>query len=175
MTLNGLDDAQLRRSPGSGQNALTWVLWHVARSEDLAVTVLTGREPQLLRQGNWLEQLNLTRCDTGTAMTPDECAALNAQIDIAGLRAYRAAIAARTRAVVTALKPEQLAEVVNPEHYRATFADGVIGSERARWLEQFFANQSKGWWLSFISWHGAEHLLGEAQYIRSQNGVAVGI
>jgi len=108
-------------------------------------------------------------------MTAEECAALNAQIDLGGLQAYRAAVAARTRAVVTALDPDQLAEMANEAHLRATFADGVNGSERARWLEQFFANHTQAWWLGFINWHSDEHLLGEAFYVRSQNGIPVGV
>ena len=76
--LQGLTDAQLRQSPGPGQNSLTWLLWHVARNEDVAITVLEGKQPQVLRQADWLPRLNLTRCDAGTAMTAEECAALNA-------------------------------------------------------------------------------------------------
>lgn len=173
--LPGLTDAQLRQSPGPGQNSLAWLLWHVARNEDVAITVLAREQPQLLRRGDWLPRLNLTRRDAGTAMTAEECAVLNAQVDLGGLQAYRAAVAARTRAVVSALAPDQLAEMVNEAHLQATFADGVIGSERARWLEQFFANHTQAWWLGFINWHGAEHLLGEAFYIRSQNGIPVGV
>jgi len=173
--LKGLNDAQLRQSPGLSQNSLAWLLWHVARYEDVAVTVLEGKQPQLLHQADWLPRLNLTRRDVGTAMTAEECVAFNAQIDLAGLQAYRTAVAARTRAVVTALNSDHLEELVNASHFQATFADGVIGNERARWLEQFFANHTQAWWLGFINWHGAEHLLGEAFYIRSQNGIPVGV
>jgi len=173
--LQGLTDAQLRLSPGPGQNSLAWLLWHVARYEDVAVTLIEGKQPQLLHQADWLARFNLTRCDVGTAMTAEECAAFNDQIDLAGLQAYRTAVGARTRTVVNALKPDHFEELVNEAHFRATFADGVIGSERARWLEQFFANHTQAWWLGFINWHGAEHLLGEAFYIRSQNGIPVGV
>lgn len=173
--LQGLTDAQLRQSPGLGQNSLAWLLWHIARYEDVAITVLEGKQPQLLHQADWLSRLNLTRRDVGTAMTAEECVAFNAQIDFAGLQAYRTAVAARTCAVVTALNADYLEELVNTLHFQATFADGVIGNERARWLEQFFANHTQAWWLGFINWHGAEHLLGEAFYIRSQNGIPVGV
>ena len=108
-------------------------------------------------------------------MSAEERAAFNAQIDLGGLHAYRTAIAARTHTIVSALDPNQLAELVNETHLQATFTDGIIGSERARWLEQFFANHTQAWWLGFINWHGAEHLLGEAFYVRSQNRSPVGV
>lgn len=173
--LNGLDDAQLRQSPAPGQNSLAWLLWHVARAEDFGITVLAGKERQLLSEGNWLEQLNTSRRDLGTAMTADECATFNAQVDLGGLQAYRAAVSARTKETVGILNPAQLEKMVSADHLQAIFADGVIGSERARWLEQFFAEHTQAWWLGLIIWHGAEHLLGEAFYVRSQNGIPVGV
>lgn len=173
--LKGLDEAQLRQSPGAGQNSLAWLLWHVARSEDFAITVLDGKAPQVLSQSDWLSQLNLTRCDIGTAMTVQECAEFNAQVNVTGILAYQAAVAARTRTVVAALRAEQLEGGVKAAHLQAVFSDGIVGSERARWLEQFFANRTQAWWLGFVIWHAAEHLMGEALYIRSQNGIPVGI
>ncbi|MFN8487275.1 MAG: DinB family protein [Caldilineaceae bacterium] len=175
VVLKGLNDAQLRQAPAPGQNSLAWLLWHVARSEDFGITVLDGKQSQVLSQTDWLARLNVTRRDVGTGMTIEECTAFNAQIDLGGLQAYRAAVADRTRAVVTALQPAQLEEPVNAAHLRATFAAGIIGSERARWLEQFFADHTQAWWLGFINWHGAEHLLGEACYVRSQNGLPLGV
>jgi uncharacterized damage-inducible protein DinB len=173
--LQGLSDAQLSQSPGHGQNSLAWLLWHVARSEDFGITVLEGKQRQVFSQGDWLTRLNLTQRDIGTAMTAEEGVTFNAQVDIAGIHAYRAAVSARTRAVVTALNPDQLEEMVDESHLEATLADGVIGSERARWLEAFFAGHTKAWWLGFVNWHGAEHLLGEAFYVRSLNAVPVGV
>ncbi|MFN8443453.1 MAG: DinB family protein [Caldilineaceae bacterium] len=175
IVLNGLSDAQLRQAPAPGQNSLAWLLWHVARSEDFGITVLDGKQPQVLSQGDWLGRLHVTRRDVGTAMTSEECAAFNEQIDISGLQAYRTAVATRTRAVINELNVDQLGEMVNEAHLCATFADGVIGSERARWLEQFFANHTQAWWLGFLNWHSAEHLLGEASCVRSQNGFPLGV
>jgi hypothetical protein len=141
--LKGLADDQLRYSPREDQNSLAWLLWHSARTEDFAMTVLAGKGVQVMSQDGWLSCMNLTRRDVGTAMTVEECAEFNASLDLNGLRTYRTAVKERTQTVVAALRPEHLEEVADELHLRHTFADGTIGSERARWLEQFFANQTK--------------------------------
>jgi uncharacterized damage-inducible protein DinB len=172
--LKGLSDDQWRYAPHEGQNSLAWLLWHTARTEDVAMTVLAGKGVQVMSHDKWLPCMNLTRRDVGTAMTVEECTEFNANIDLNGLRAYRAAVKERTQTIVASLTPEQLEEMAEPIHVQQTFADGTIGSERARWLEQFFANHTKAWWLGFVVWHNAEHV-GEAFCVRSQAGIPVGV
>jgi hypothetical protein len=175
MVLGSLSDDQLRHCPGEGQNSLAWLLWHAARMEDFAVTVLDAKRPQVLHQNYWLKWLNLSRRDVGTGMTADECAHFNATVDIVGLRAYWEAVGRRTREVAGSLRPEELDEPVDESRLGQTSGDGVIGNERARWLEQFFAGRTKAWFLSFVTWHHAEHLFGEALCVRSQSGIALGL
>lgn len=175
MVFAGLSEEQLRQSPRQGQNSLAWLLWHASRWEDFALTVLDATHPQVLDQEDWLGRLNLPRRDVGTGMTTQECADFNAQVDIAGLRAYWSAVGQRTRQVAGLLRPEELDEAVDESRLRQTFADGVIGNERARWVEQFFAGRTKAWFLSFVVWHHAEHLFGEALCVRSQAGMALGL
>jgi hypothetical protein len=38
--LAGLTDVQLRLRPAPGLNSIAWLLWHIARSEDVMVGVL---------------------------------------------------------------------------------------------------------------------------------------
>jgi hypothetical protein len=72
-------------------------------------------------------------------------------------------------------RPKDLEDVVDEAHLRQVFAQGIVGNERARWVEQFFAKRTKAWWLSFVIWHSAEHLFGEALCVRSQAGIALGM
>jgi hypothetical protein len=82
--------------------------------------------------------------------------------------------AAHARASGLAL-PRQLGSVVDESHLHELFEQGIIDNKRARWVEQFFAKRTKAWWLSFVIWHSAEHLYGEALCVRSQAGIALGI
>ena len=171
--VNGFSDDQLRSQPAKHQNSLAWLLWHAARWEDFALTAVDPKHPQVLHQANWLERLNLCLRDGGTGMTPDECTEFNAQVNIAGLRDYWTAVSSKTREVVLSLSPAQLDQPIDELYLRQAIADGMIGSERARWLEQFLSDHTVAWFLSMVIWHNAEHLLGEAWTVRSLAGIPV--
>jgi hypothetical protein len=51
----GLTDDQMRLRPAKGLNSLAWLLWHMARTEDVVVNVVIGRESQVLDDA-WLER-----------------------------------------------------------------------------------------------------------------------
>jgi hypothetical protein len=67
----------------------------------------------------------------GTAMTPAEAAQVSAQVDLGALRAYREAVEERTRAVMTALRAEDLDEVVDTARLQQSVSDGTYGNPRA--------------------------------------------
>ena len=82
--LDGLTDEQLRQRP-HGVNSIAWLLWHLARCEDVGVNRLVVDRPQLLDDEGWLARLGVPRRDIGTGMTSDE---LSARVDLAALRDY---------------------------------------------------------------------------------------
>ena len=45
--LSGRSEAQMRRRPGPGLNSIVWLLWHMAGTEDVAVTVVVAGHPQV--------------------------------------------------------------------------------------------------------------------------------
>ncbi len=169
--LNGLSDEQLRNQPDRHQNSLAWLLWHAARWEDFALTVVDPRHPQVFHQAHWQERLNILRRDGGTGMTPDECVDFNTQVNIVGVRDYWTAVSQKTREVVRSLSAARLDQPVDEVCVRQALADGMIGDERARWLDQFMSGRTVAWFLSLVIWHNAEHLLGEAWSIRSLAGI----
>jgi len=175
MILSGLSDAQLRRHPQEGQNSLAWLIWHVARWEDFTITILDPEQRQLFDRDDWMGRMRLARRDGGTAMTYEECSALSADIDLAELRAYWDAVGRRTRAVAMALDPQTFDDPVDAERLHRHFADGILGSERAAWVEQLFSNRTNGWLLSFVNIHLVEQMIGEALCVRSLGGVGLGL
>ena len=91
--------------PASAVNSLAWLLWHMARVEDVAISRLVARRPPLISDSEWLARLGASRRDVGTAMTDDEVADLSARLNLEGLRAYWGAVGERTVSVVEALRP----------------------------------------------------------------------
>jgi DinB superfamily len=171
----GLSDDQMRARPGQGLNSLVWLLWHMARTEDVAVNVVVAGRPQLLDE-NWLRQLNVPWRTIGTGMTGDEVSDLTTHADVAAVRAYRSAVGLRTREMVTALRPEAWDEILGiadtaPANAAGAFARGwVDGVGYRAWQGHSRAAQLAS---SAIA-HNAMHL-GEAITIRSQAGFGLGI
>ncbi len=171
--LRGLTDDQLRTSPQPGLNSIAWVLWHVARTEDVGVNaVLAGRQ-QVLDEEGWSERLGLSRRDIGTGMGDEEVAGLGARINVAALRAYRVAVARRTRAVAQALTPGQLDELVDTERLGRAPTEGAF-AENATWVGTFWEGKTVGWLLTQIGvahsiWH-----LGEAGVLKQLGSLGRG-
>lgn len=158
-----LTDEQIRVRPGRGLNSLIWLLWHMARVEDVAVNLVVTAGRQVLDDG-WSSRLGVRRADVGHGMTEDEVAEFTVRADVAAVRAYRDAVGLRTRDVAAALGPAGYAEIVSaaddaraPGDFRA-----LAGQPRALELGT-----------SAIT-HNAMHL-GEAVTIRSLAGFALGI
>src|SRR3989454_12214068 len=104
-TFTGLTDEQMRVRPREDLNSLAWLMWHIARAEDIMVnTVLAGR-PQVF-DDPWKKRLGITRPDFGIGMTSAEGTQLTGQIDPGALRAYRDAVGLRTREGVGGFKPQ---------------------------------------------------------------------
>jgi len=166
-----LDDGQMRLRPGTGLNSLVWLLWHMARTEDAAVNpVVAGRDQVLDDQ--WMRRMNVSWLIIGTGMTDDEVAELSARADVAAVRAYRLAVARRTREVAQALRPEAWDEVLGAEDIRR---GGVAGAFRD-WVDGAnypWIGRSRGEQLAnSATLHNAAHL-GEAVTLRGLLGLGV--
>jgi hypothetical protein len=122
----GLTDAQMRVRPGPGINSLVWLLWHMARTEDVAVNLVVAARPQVFDDA-WARRLRIPRADMGTGMTADEVAELSERADVAAVRAYRSAVGVRTREVVRTLRPEAWDEILGLADTTRAAAVGAFG------------------------------------------------
>ena len=66
-----LSEAQLRGRPHPRVNTIAWLLWHMARVEDVGVNRFVADRPQVLEDG-WLTKLGVDRRDVGTGMSDAE-------------------------------------------------------------------------------------------------------
>ena len=92
-----------------GHNSIAWNVWHIARGEDWAVTVL-GRDEQLLTRHGWDRRMGAMRRDFGAGMSAAEAADLSAAIDIDALRGYWDAVYEETRRFMQNFDFDTLAE-----------------------------------------------------------------
>jgi hypothetical protein len=68
--LHSLSDAQMRLRP-HGLNSIAWLVWHIARYEDILNLLLVGR-PQVLDEEHWLPRLRVSMRDVGTGPSESE-------------------------------------------------------------------------------------------------------
>lgn len=146
--LADLPEAELRGRPHPGVNPVTWLLWHSARVEDVAVNRFVTDGAQVLDDG-WHARLAVDRRDVGTGMSDAEVDALSAGIDLGALGAYWAAVSGRTREVVDALGAVDLDAPVPAERVRrVSFGERAV-AENAAWLAEFWSSgRSHGWVLA---------------------------
>ena len=172
-TFAGLSDAQMRVRPREDLNSLAWLMFHIARAEDVFVnTLLAGRSTVF--DDAWSKRLGITRRDFGFGMTSAEVGDLTLQVDIAALREFRDAVGHRTREVVGGFKPQDWQGVIETPAVERAAADGSLG----RATEAFTKNmpgRPRSAVLSGIALiHSAGHM-GEAVTIRTAGGFGTGM
>lgn len=163
--LDGLSEAQLRRRRPR-VNAIAWLLWHMARSEDVTINVLLGDGRQVLDAGGWAARLQLTQRAMGTGMSDAETEAVAARIAIPALLAYREAVGRRTREVVTALAAETLTRPIAAEKLLAVDAFTSVEDGERRVQGYWRGRDGQFVLVTGIATHQYLHL-GEAQCVKS--------
>ena len=173
LVVSKLTDDQIRHRPQAGQNSIGWLIWHMARCEDV-LNLMLSNQPQVIDDPDWPKRLNLSRRDIGTGMTDDEVSDFGAKVDVQTVRAYRAAVGRRTREIAQNLRPDEWDSIVDASRLRSAVSAGAFG-DNAGWVEGWWSGQTQGFLLSWLAvGHNYLHL-GEAQCVRSQAGVPVGL
>jgi hypothetical protein len=96
---------------------------------------------QVLRQGNWLEQMGIRACDTGNGMDQESVASLSAAIDIEALRAYRVAVGRSTQEMARRLGLEDLKKKVDPSRLERVMEEGAL-VEAARGIRDYWSKRN---------------------------------
>ncbi len=122
----GLTEAQMRTPAAPGNHSIAWIIWHIARIEDVTMNLLVAGRPQVLEEGRWPRRLGVAQRDVGTAMQDVDVAEVSARIDVAALRAYRLAVGRRTQEIVRDLPPAALRQKVSPERLRGLRQAGAL-------------------------------------------------
>jgi uncharacterized damage-inducible protein DinB len=169
--LNKLTEDQMRCRPYERSNSIAWLVWHMARCEDVMSLVITGRR-QVLGEGDWLTRFNLARRDIGTGMSDEEVAAFTDKVHIPTLTGYYRAVGQKTREMVGSLRPENLDEVPYPENLRrALLAEGAVGEDLISWIVGEREGNTKGWWLGHLGVNHNQMHRGEALTVLGLQGV----
>jgi hypothetical protein len=172
-TLTGLTDDQMRMRPREDLNSLAWIMWHIARAEDVMTNVVLGGRSQVMDDG-WAARLKVTRPDFGIGMSRADVAALSAAIDLAALRDYRDAVGRRTREIVSAYGPKDWEGEVEAAAAERAGALGCFGERRDALVKGMTGRPRRAVLTGIAVLHSASHL-GEGATVRSAGGFGTGI
>ena len=166
-------DEQMRVRPREDLNSLAWLMWHIARAEDIMVSAVLAGRAQVLDDG-WPRRLNVARRDFGIGMSSPEVSELTERIDLGALREYRDAVGLRTREVVGAFRPEDWEGETTASALERAGADGAFGS-RTEPLVKAFTGRPRAMILSGIALFHPQGHIGEAITVRGAGGFGTGV
>ena len=151
----GLAEHELRRRPTPDHNSIVWLVWHMARCEDVAVNTALRATEEVLDRDAWLAQLGITSRHIGTGAPSEEVTSISQTINLEALRAYRAAVGRETRRWAATLDFDTLDTAVSAADARRAAAQGDFG-EHAAWVEEHWAcNEWRR--IDFLFWLAIEH------------------
>lgn len=172
--LMGLTDDQLRHRPYPGANSIAWLIWHMARCEDVGVNRLVADKPQVLSDSEWRNRLRIPLSHIGTGMTDEEVSGFGEHVDLGGLRAYYNAVGQRTPEVLKDLQQHDLDQTHDTTYlHRVLIGEAALG-ENAGQLEQFYLGKTRGWFLGHLGLGHNQMHRGEALTIRGLLGIRNG-
>jgi hypothetical protein len=172
-TFGGLSDEQMRVRPREDLNSLAWLMWHIARAEDIFANVILSGRNQVVVDG-WLARLKISRRDFGIGMTKPEVAELTAGVDVGALRDYRDAVGRRTQETIRGFGPVDFQGELQAAALEKAVALGCFGPKGEMVAKAFTGRPRVGILGALLVTHSAMHM-GEAQTVRTAGGFGSGV
>ncbi|MGM0881539.1 MAG: DinB family protein [Bacillota bacterium] len=142
--LNDLDDITFRKYPVATpdtENSVAWHLWHIARIEDMTMSILVADDQQVLSSENWLEKMNVRFLHSGNDMSQVDIAELSSSINLDSLLAYRVAVGRHTRQIISSLKPGQFKSKVEQKRIKRLDEEHAV-TLKAKWLTDYWSKKT---------------------------------
>jgi len=124
--LDDMHETQVRRIPPNSEHSVAWLVWHIARIEDVTMNMLVAGAEQIYSTADWFDRLGASFYHTGNLMSAKDITELSATIDIQMLRDYRLSVGLRTREIAAGLNPEDLMRRVAPERLQRVLDVGAV-------------------------------------------------
>jgi hypothetical protein len=146
----GLIEADLRICPFDRHNSIAWLLWHMARCEDVMVNSVLCDGREVLDDG-WLNRLGVSTRHIGTEDTMAEVESFSRQVDVTALRRYRAAVAQATRTWAETVDFCSLDRVLKRAGAERAAQRGGF-NERSDWVRVMWSAEDRAEirWLSWL-------------------------
>jgi hypothetical protein len=155
----GLTEKDFHTIPPKGEHSIAWILFHMARIEDITMNMLVAGSPQLYTKENWGKKLKSTIHHSANRMSDASVVDLSASLDLKALREYRLSVGRRTRAIVKKLKKmEELTSKVDPARIKQVQAEGAVIPEALGIVDYWGSRTIAGLLLMPPTRHNFTHL-----------------
>ncbi len=161
----------MRQRPHPRVNSIAWNFWHLTRVEDSALNRFIVDRPQVLDEGQWMQQINVPWRHNGSEMSYLEVDELSQRIDLQALRSYSSAVHLCTLEIIDTLNPDILDDTLEIDRLRVILFDEGLAGPRAAGLLENYTGWTKGKFLMNLALtHSYQHV-GEMGVIASLLGV----
>lgn len=127
--LNDMTDEEVRQIPLRGEHSIAWILFHLARIEDITMNMLVAGTTQLFTRDDWANRMNVSILHSANKMDDISVAELSANIDLQSLQEYRIAVAYQTHKIVKKLQARDFKEKVDPCRIENVLKEGAVTPE----------------------------------------------
>ena len=123
-------ESTIRCVPPKFEHSIAWIIWHLARIEDMTMNGLLAGKTQVFFQGDWHTKLKIDLRHSGNVVMDDaDVTELSRVIDIDALKEYRLAVGRSTREAVKALEADELARKVESARLQELLDNGSVVQE----------------------------------------------
>lgn len=139
--LNDLPTDSWRYIPTNGNHSIAWIIWHLARVEDVTMNLLVADGEQILHKNGWCDKLQVENLHTGNGMTDKEVLLFTNRINIQALRRYRLDVGRNTRKIIRKSKLEEFRRRVQPARVRRIWDEQAM-LPRAKGIVDYWAGRT---------------------------------
>ena len=136
-----MTEAAIRRIPKKGEHSVAWVIFHIARIEDVVMNMLVAETSPLFEANDWQTRMKSPIHHTANSMTYEEVVNLSKSLDLDSLFAYRNAVGQRTREIVGQLQPTDLKRKPDSSQLQQLLDQGMV-LEDARGIVEYWSRRN---------------------------------
>lgn len=161
---NVLSAEQMKERPGGVGNSIAWLIWHVARTEDMIVNSIIRGRPQILIEESWDQKLGIDATHIGTGLGDEEVAEFTAKLDPVAADDYWRTVAESTYEWLRTLEASDLDVIPDFETALSTIPP-VLASGDSQGAVEFWKGRSVAFLLGGVVLNHSYIHVGEMQAI----------
>lgn len=165
--LQDMTAAGIRCVPQNYDHSVAWIIWHLARIEDITMNLMVAGSPQVLYKETWFDRMKAPIHHSGNIMDQEAVSDLSATVELDALVAYRRAVGRRTRELVRGLQREELEQKTSPTRLGQVSDEGAVVDDASEIIDYWSKRTVAGLLLMPATRHSFLHL-NEARRVKDK-------